>query len=148
MERLNDPEVVAALSALIGADPDRLLQVLGIQLTSQPVKPKARQAKSFVAQMTRVMKPERKKHIGFAPHDDPAKPEAYLCVGFDLEPVSLQLDERHHADADRMLAPVESVRRVRDDDASPGYWCEVRGEWVSLPAKSSGKLRAILPRHH
>jgi hypothetical protein len=148
-ERLNDPDVVAALSALIGADPDRLLRVLGIELTAQPVKPKARPAKSFVAQMTRVMKPERAKHIGFdeqnpigfAPQDAPAKPEAYHCVGFQLEPASLQADVRHHADA-------ESVRRVRDDDAGPGYWCEVRGEWVSMPAKSSEKLRAILPRHH
>jgi hypothetical protein len=154
VERLNDPEVAAALGALIGAngaDPDQLLRVLGIQLTPQPLKPKARPAKSFVAQMTRVMKPERKKHIGFdeqnpigfAPRDAPAKPEAYLCVGFDLEPASLPPDERHHAAAD-----VESVRRVRDDEAGPGYWCEVRGEWVTLPAKSSGKMRAILPQHH
>lgn len=151
MERLNDPEVVAALGALIGADPDRLLRVLGIQLTPQPVKPKARQAKSFVAQMTRVMKPERKKHIGFdegkhigfGPHDAPTKPEAYLCVGFHLEPASLPPEQRHHTAAD-----VEDVRCVRDDDAGPGYWCEVRGEWVSLPAQSSGNLRAMLPHHH
>jgi hypothetical protein len=116
------------------------------------VKPKARQAKSFVAQMTRVMKPERtkhigfdeSKHIGFAPHDDPRKDRSLSCVGFQVEPASPQADERHHAAA----ADVESMRRIQDDEAGPGYWCEVRGEWVNLPAKSSGKLRAILPQHH
>ncbi len=151
--RLSEPDVVAALSALIGADPDRVLRALGIQLTAEPMKPKARQAKSFVAQMTRATKPERtkhigfdeRKHIGFAPHDTAAKPEAYLCVGFQLEPASLKADRTPDADAG---VTIESVRRVRDDDVGPGQWCEVRGEWVSVPAQPSGKLRAILPRHH
>jgi hypothetical protein len=51
--------------------------------------------------------------------------------------------EQHHADADE-----GNLRRVRDDDAGPGYWCEELGEWVPLLVKPAKKLTAILaPRH-
>lgn len=142
LTRLSEPEVMAALRALVGTNPERMLQVLGLDVQMPKAKPKGRPATSFVAQMTKVMKPDKPKHIGFASAADPEQTEAYPCVGFQLEPASLQAEERRHADADRMLATIESVRRVRDDEAGPGYWCEVRGEWVNLPAKSSRKMDA------
>ena len=122
-ERLNDPEVVAALGALIGADPDRLLRALGIEVVAQPARRKARPAKSFVAQMTRVMKPERAKpkasshqSLGIASNDAPGKTRSLTCVGFQLKPASFQAEDGLLVGAG--LPPTHGRRRLSPSSSS------------------------------
>lgn len=152
--RLNDPEVRAALVALIGADPERLAQALNVDMPVPMRKPKAKPATSFVKQMTRAVKPDRPERakpnrvrqeetlLGFASSATPAEKQTLSCVGFQLSAASIPADSQSSAQ------DAKQVQRVRDDDAGPGYWSEQLGEWVPLPAKQSRKLTAILaPRH-
>jgi hypothetical protein len=56
---LRDPDMVAAMRAAFGESPGGLLKVLGIEMPPPIRKPKRKAASSFVAQMTRPVKPGR-----------------------------------------------------------------------------------------
>jgi hypothetical protein len=87
---LNAPDMVAAMRAAFGEKPGPSLRVLGIEMPKPIRKPKRKAASSFVAQMTRPVKPDRANRmvsddpnlIGFAPMPTTEKSKPYLCVGF------------------------------------------------------------------
>lgn len=93
---LNDPDMVAAMRVAFGERPEPSLKLLGIDMPQPTRKPKRKAASSFVAQMTRSVKPDGANrmvsddcnHIGFAPMPARApmetatmeKSKPYLCV--------------------------------------------------------------------
>lgn len=112
---LSDPDMVVAMRAAFGERPDAALKVLRIEIPKPVRKPKRKAASSFVAQMTRPVKPDKASPIGFAPASTTTttaeKSISSLCVGFAIDRASFHGGEPALAGAD--LLPSHGLRAVQ-----------------------------------
>lgn len=156
---LNDPDMVAAMRAAFGETPEPALKALRIEMPKPVRKPKRKAASSFVAQMTRPVKPDRINHMVSDDSDHtelvpapagtpPKKSKPYLCGGFAIDRAIFQGDDRHHADAGNDVERVLSGEQERklNDPLLPSHGRRrLSPSSSSLPFSKKTGLRAVQP---
>jgi hypothetical protein len=165
---LHDPDMVVAMRAAFGEKPEPSMKVLNIELPKPVRKPKRKSASSFVATMTRPVKPDAMANhmvstepnpIRFAPKPVPSpKPipapiqcatmketQTLSCVGFAFRPVVEEAEVKQLAGFD--AGADEVVRRFRDAEQPTMQWSEELGEFITLPPpKPKQTVAEILSR--